>query len=1508
MRLNIMTATSPGINNTPDNFRQKMEGSITSMRPESWLMLAMAVLIALAHTAYAGPASPYPFQAKQPDGQMITLKVEGDEFYHRVITPDGYPVMQNQNQYWVYAQLQSDGDLKATDIRMGSSGEKSFKAANTPAISPLNGGSRAREIADMRKQFNIQLERINKQWLATTKPGVKATRKVCVLLVNFSDVTNTYSRALMDSVFNCSGWDHGGIGGPGSLKDYMLEVSDSQLNPTFYVYGWFQDPNPASYYAWNGADPWGRSAEMFARLLTTADPTVDFSQFDNDGDGTCEGIIMVHAGRGASEDGDLNYIWNHMSWLDPAVVKDGKSIANFSNDEEIEYGLQAGPGMYAHEYGHCGFGFPDVYIGPSLGLWCCMAAGSWGNSGHTPTHYSAFIKKKSPWSTVSTVTTNGTYSFNQAAGAGPTIRRCNTFNSLDYFLIENRELAGFDRYLPGPGLMIYHVDSLTEQSWLGDQPVHTEPADNTTGSWGGEAGDPYPGTTGKRAFDQFTVPSSNTLVGLRSFVSVSQISNAGAVMTAYIGVPGGAALQAYALPDTVRPYHQGIDTIVQDFGSSVPDWYATFYRLGQRMTPKGAGTGKVIAVMAYTPAGSNVYRLGIAKWTGTAPGTMVYETGAISTGLEGWRTTYLDPASNVNVSGDFVVTITDGGGGFSVGADAGSNGRTYWQAQGSSGWTAWTYSFYIRVLVDYNGYIDTVQTMTVGNMGHSTTLNVSSITKNQSWIKSISPNSFTVAPGATRAVAVTVSRSGLADGVYFDSLTINSNDAAYNNPIRFKVRTAALTVTKIGVNPDTLRPYYHGTDTLGHYIADTTAAQRWESGDSWDGHLGQKMTAFGPATVKAIMVYNTAKTNNYRLGVCKFTAGVPDTIQAYESGYINSTTAGWKTYDVSAANITVNGDFMVTWWGNLTDGTTLLASSASNGRSYWRAWENGWSGWTYGFYIKAIVQYPSYVDTIKTLAVSNDGYNSSITVSNITAGQSWITGISPTSFTLAPGATQNVSVKVTRNVGNGKYSGALTIASNDSVTPSFNEPVKYTKDDNFPMAVEANGPYAGRCTTQISVSSAGTDYPAGSISTYAWTFGDGGSSSLANPSHAYAATGTYKAKLTATNSIGQVLSDSGWVTVDLPQPWLHQDIGAPTPGWADWVRDTFTVKGGGWIYYDDQSHFVYRPMTGNGAIYSKIISVASPQYWQRVGMMMREDVGNDGAKQVTAFVASTYSGMSYRDTAGVTNKEQVNSGDGGAPKWLKVQRLGDVFSCYKSADGVTWTQVGASRTIVMNPTLYAGMAAAGYNDGLDTVKYCNVMLQPLGVSFAQMTAEATNDGVVIMWRTETEQECYRWEIERSPAGLQDFQTVGSLPGNGTTNCPSEYRFVDDPRLEQGDYCYRLVQIDTDGEKTRYGAAIIHYRGLVPQSYSLEPAVPNPVGQGKATIRYALNQRGRATLAVFNLLGEKVATLVDAVQEPGRYAVAWDGKDRAGHPVANGVYLYRLSSGGFSAVKKMMVLK
>jgi hypothetical protein len=41
MRLNIMTATSPGINNTPDNFRQKMEGSITSMRPESWLMLAM---------------------------------------------------------------------------------------------------------------------------------------------------------------------------------------------------------------------------------------------------------------------------------------------------------------------------------------------------------------------------------------------------------------------------------------------------------------------------------------------------------------------------------------------------------------------------------------------------------------------------------------------------------------------------------------------------------------------------------------------------------------------------------------------------------------------------------------------------------------------------------------------------------------------------------------------------------------------------------------------------------------------------------------------------------------------------------------------------------------------------------------------------------------------------------------------------------------------------------------------------------------------------------------------------------------------------------------------------------------------------------------------------------------------------------------------------------------------------------------------------------------------------
>ena len=73
---------------------------------------------------------------------------------------------------------------------------------------------------------------------------------------------------------------------------------------------------------------------------------------------------------------------------------------------------------------------------------------------------------------------------------------------------------------------------------------------------------------------------------------------------------------------------------------------------------------------------------------------------------------------------------------------------------------------------------------------------------------------------------------------------------------------------------------------------------------------------------------------------------------------------------------------------------------------------------------------------------------------------------------------------------------------------------------NLPPVANANGPYSGTAGTAVSFSSAGSSDPDGSIAGYSWNFGDGGTSTDANPGHTYAAAGTYSVSLTVTDNLG----------------------------------------------------------------------------------------------------------------------------------------------------------------------------------------------------------------------------------------------------------------------------------------------------------------------------------------------------------------------------------------------------
>ncbi len=94
--------------------------------------------------------------------------------------------------------------------------------------------------------------------------------------------------------------------------------------------------------------------------------------------------------------------------------------------------------------------------------------------------------------------------------------------------------------------------------------------------------------------------------------------------------------------------------------------------------------------------------------------------------------------------------------------------------------------------------------------------------------------------------------------------------------------------------------------------------------------------------------------------------------------------------------------------------------------------------------------------------------------------------------------------------------------------------------------------------------------------------------------------------------------------------------------------------------------------------------------------------------------------------------------------------------------------------------------------------------------------------------------------------------------------------------------------------------------LQPVEYSLLQNYPNPFNPS-TTIRYSIQKLSGVTLEIFNILGERVRTLVRSEQIAGVYSVTWDGATDAGSAASSGVYLYRLQAGEFRASKKLVVI-
>ena len=155
-----------------------------------------------------------------------------------------------------------------------------------------------------------------------------------------------------------------------------------------------------------------------------------------------------------------------------------------------------------------------------------------------------------------------------------------------------------------------------------------------------------------------------------------------------------------------------------------------------------------------------------------------------------------------------------------------------------------------------------------------------------------------------------------------------------------------------------------------------------------------------------------------------------------------------------------------------------------------------------------------------------------------------------------------------------------------------------------------------------------------------------------------------------------------------------------------------------------------------------------------------------------------------------------------------------------------------------------------------------------------------------------------FEIQRASEG-NEFHTIGYVNGAGTTTEPQQYSYLD-ATVNTGAYSYRLKNVDYDGRS--YYSDVVEVEVVGPLTFALEQNYPNPFNPS-TKIKFSVPEAGDIKLALYNIVGEEVAVLVDGVKEAGFYNVTFDATS-----LPSGVYLYKLQSANSVETMKMMLLK
>jgi len=487
-------------------------------------LIALLVGAMISLMAQAIPADPTPATITQPDGTRLTLVLHGDEFFHYATTTDGYTVVKDAQGYYTYAslsgdQLFPDGPV-AHDVADRQADELAW-LANAPRH--LTAPSAQRAGTQLMRQRNSVMRRTG----ADGNMDYEKFRGL-IILINYNDKQFSMSDANgfyddMVNTHNYTGYTNSNgrtVRCNGSVRDYFYDNSMGIFDPHFDVVG------PVTVdYACTYPQSTSHADVIFKAALKAVDDSIDFSEYDTDGDGEVDMVFFMVAGYSASYGGNNEaYLWPHMYYLWNAPQLDGVGFGLYACSTEL-YGWENyysdvnGIGTICHEFSHV-LGLPDLYDTDYTGSggeslhpngWDVMAGGSHYNIGRSPVGYSIYERYALRFATPQLIEAEGQYTLNPVNTANEGYR-INTPVENEFFLLENRRQTGWDKFLPGEGMLVARVDSTNAMVWwqntINANPAHMYYELLRAGGGSSDSGsDTYPGTSNVKQLSNYTSPS-----------------------------------------------------------------------------------------------------------------------------------------------------------------------------------------------------------------------------------------------------------------------------------------------------------------------------------------------------------------------------------------------------------------------------------------------------------------------------------------------------------------------------------------------------------------------------------------------------------------------------------------------------------------------------------------------------------------------------------------------------------------------------------------------------------------------------------------------------------------------------------------------------------------------------------------------------------------------------------------------------------------------------------------